>query len=189
MVHFNAVHVQIILLVGMKLELVIMEMAEQISERTTVVRGAPLVQPSNNFFWFNKPQWILFLIHFTLFEVNIAKLNTYAIIIWSVGKWLTRYRKVEVYNLSFAKLIQKSRSTLVWAYSFWFLIQIFIPLPAECVPNGILLVEVGKWSLINWNLFPAATSLIISVLKRKLVLAVRVWNHVMFPREDLCDLN
>lgn len=61
---------QIILLVGTKLELVIVEMAQQIQDRTTVVRGAPLVEPSNNFFWFNRPQWILFLIHFTLFQVN-----------------------------------------------------------------------------------------------------------------------
>ncbi|KAI3459941.1 hypothetical protein Pfo_016604 [Paulownia fortunei] len=58
----------IILLVGTKLELVIMEMAQQIQDRTTVVRGAPLVEPSNNFFWFNRPKWILFLIHFTLFQ-------------------------------------------------------------------------------------------------------------------------
>ncbi|KAL2512783.1 MLO-like protein 6 [Abeliophyllum distichum] len=57
----------IIVLVGTKLELVIVEMAQQIQDRTTVVRGAPLVEPTNNFFWFNRPQWILFLIHFTLF--------------------------------------------------------------------------------------------------------------------------
>ncbi|CAA3025117.1 MLO homolog 1-like [Olea europaea subsp. europaea] len=57
----------IIVLVGTKLELVIMEMAQQIQDRTTVVRGAPLVEPTNNFFWFNRPEWILFLIHFTLF--------------------------------------------------------------------------------------------------------------------------
>ncbi|PIN05315.1 hypothetical protein CDL12_22142 [Handroanthus impetiginosus] len=58
----------IILLVGTKLELVIIEMAQQIQDRATVVRGAPLVEPTNNFFWFNRPQWILFLIHFTLFQ-------------------------------------------------------------------------------------------------------------------------
>lgn len=58
----------IILLVGTKLELVIMEMAQQIQDKTTIVRGAPVVEPSNNFFWFNRPEWILFLIHFTLFQ-------------------------------------------------------------------------------------------------------------------------
>ncbi|KAK9164741.1 hypothetical protein Syun_005643 [Stephania yunnanensis] len=58
----------ILLLVGTKLELVIMEMAQQIQDRTTVVKGAPTVEPSNKLFWFNRPEWILFLIHFTLFQ-------------------------------------------------------------------------------------------------------------------------
>ncbi|KAH6768295.1 hypothetical protein C2S51_013631 [Perilla frutescens var. frutescens] len=65
---FSVIPLIIILLIGTKLELVIVEMAQQIQDRTTVVRGAPLVEPSNNFFWFNRPQWILFLIHFTLFQ-------------------------------------------------------------------------------------------------------------------------
>ncbi|XP_027148634.1 MLO protein homolog 1-like [Coffea eugenioides] len=58
----------ILVLVGTKLELVIMEMAQQIQDKTTVVRGAPVVEPTNDFFWFSRPHWILFLIHFTLFE-------------------------------------------------------------------------------------------------------------------------
>lgn len=58
----------ILLSVGTKLELVIMEMAQQIEDRTTVVRGAPIVEPSNNYFWFNKPHWVLVLIHFTSFQ-------------------------------------------------------------------------------------------------------------------------
>ncbi|XP_012073610.1 MLO protein homolog 1 [Jatropha curcas] len=58
----------ILLLVGTKLELVIMEMAQEIQARTTVVRGAPVVEPNNKYFWFNRPQWILFLLHYTLFQ-------------------------------------------------------------------------------------------------------------------------
>ncbi|KAJ4702315.1 MLO-like protein [Melia azedarach] len=58
----------ILLLVGTKLELVIMEMAEEIQDRTAVVRGAPVVEPNNKYFWFNRPDWILFLIHYTLFQ-------------------------------------------------------------------------------------------------------------------------
>ncbi|OWM81165.1 MLO protein homolog 1-like [Punica granatum] len=58
----------ILLLVGTKLELIIMEMAQQIEERSTVVKGAPLVEPDNKYFWFNRPDWVLFLIHFTLFQ-------------------------------------------------------------------------------------------------------------------------
>ncbi|XP_062100576.1 MLO protein homolog 1-like [Humulus lupulus] len=58
----------IVLLVGTKLELIVMEMAQEIQDRTTIVKGAPIVEPSNKFFWFNRPHWILLLIHFTLFE-------------------------------------------------------------------------------------------------------------------------
>nr|KYP64878.1 MLO protein isogeny 1 [Cajanus cajan] len=64
----NFIALQILLLVGMKLELIIMEMAQEIQDRTTIVRGVPVVEPNNKYFWFNKPQWIIFLIHFTLFE-------------------------------------------------------------------------------------------------------------------------
>ncbi|XP_077231499.1 MLO protein homolog 1-like [Tasmannia lanceolata] len=58
----------ILILVGMKLELIIMDMARQIQDRSTVVTGVPVVEPSNKLFWFNRPEWILFLIHFTLFQ-------------------------------------------------------------------------------------------------------------------------
>ncbi|KAE8731438.1 glucan endo-1,3-beta-glucosidase 12-like [Hibiscus syriacus] len=54
--------------VGTKLEVIIMDMAEEIQERSAVVRGAPVVEPNNKYFWFNRPQWILFLIHYTLFQ-------------------------------------------------------------------------------------------------------------------------
>ncbi|KAL4579128.1 hypothetical protein LXL04_015264 [Taraxacum kok-saghyz] len=47
---------------------VIMEMAQQIQDKATIVRGAPVVEPSNKFFWFNSPRLVLFLIHFTLFQ-------------------------------------------------------------------------------------------------------------------------
>ncbi|KAJ0097536.1 hypothetical protein Patl1_29303 [Pistacia atlantica] len=58
----------IFLIVGAKLEIIIMEMAQQIQDRGTVVKGAPVVEPSNSFFWFNCPDLILFLLHFTLFQ-------------------------------------------------------------------------------------------------------------------------
>ncbi|CAN1315741.1 MLO protein homolog 1 [Linum perenne] len=60
--------INILLVVGTKLELVIMDMAQQIQERSTVVRGAPIVEPDNRYFWFNRPHWILLLIHYTLFQ-------------------------------------------------------------------------------------------------------------------------
>jgi mlo protein len=59
----------ILLWVGTKLEVVIMEMAQEIQDRASVIKGAPVVEPSNKFFWFNRPDWVLFLIHLTLFQV------------------------------------------------------------------------------------------------------------------------
>ncbi|CAM0870171.1 unnamed protein product [Alopecurus aequalis] len=58
----------ILLWVGTKLEIIIMEMAQEIQERATVIKGAPVVEPSNKFFWFNRPDWVLFLVHLTLFQ-------------------------------------------------------------------------------------------------------------------------
>jgi len=58
----------ILLWVGTKLEIIIMEMAQEIQERATVIKGAPVVEPSNKFFWFSRPDWVLFLIHLTLFQ-------------------------------------------------------------------------------------------------------------------------
>ncbi|KAI3517945.1 hypothetical protein L1887_06193 [Cichorium endivia] len=66
--YLSFVPLAILLLVGTKLELVIMEMAQQIQDKATIVRGAPVVEPSNKFFWFNSPRLVLFLIHFTLFQ-------------------------------------------------------------------------------------------------------------------------
>ncbi|KAF5747253.1 MLO protein 1-like [Tripterygium wilfordii] len=58
----------ILLSVGTKLELIIMEMAHEIQDRSTMVSGAPVVEPNNKYFWFSRPEWILFLIQYTLFE-------------------------------------------------------------------------------------------------------------------------
>nr|AAK72963.1 Mlo [Oryza sativa Indica Group] len=58
----------IVLLVGTKLEMVIMQMAQEIQDRATVIQGAPVVEPSNKYFWFNRPDWVLFFIHLTLFH-------------------------------------------------------------------------------------------------------------------------
>ncbi|RWW03968.1 hypothetical protein GW17_00032832 [Ensete ventricosum] len=38
---------------------------------------APVVEPSNKYFWFNRLQWILFLIHLTLFEGNAMISNAF----------------------------------------------------------------------------------------------------------------
>ncbi|XP_044367020.1 MLO protein homolog 1 isoform X1 [Triticum aestivum] len=68
LVWMSVVPLVILLWVGTKLEMVIMEMAQEIQDRESVVKGAPVVQPSNKYFWFDRPDWVLFLIHLTLFQ-------------------------------------------------------------------------------------------------------------------------
>ncbi|KAM1810025.1 hypothetical protein ACFX12_026839 [Malus domestica] len=58
----------IILLVGTKLQAILTKMAIEIAERHAVVQGIPLVQGSDKYFWFGRPQLILNLIHFALFQ-------------------------------------------------------------------------------------------------------------------------
>ncbi|XP_057799039.1 MLO-like protein 6 isoform X2 [Salvia miltiorrhiza] len=71
----------IILLVGAKLQVIITKMGIRVLDRGDVVRGSPLVQPNDDLFWFRRPPFILFLIHFVLFE-NAFQLAFFA---WS---WL-----------------------------------------------------------------------------------------------------
>ncbi|KAJ8550162.1 hypothetical protein K7X08_033869 [Anisodus acutangulus] len=70
----------IILAVGTKLQAVLTRMALDISERHAVVQGIPLVQGSDKYFWFGRPQLVLHLIHFALFQ-NAFQI-TYFLWIW-----------------------------------------------------------------------------------------------------------
>lgn len=58
----------IILLVGTKLQAILTKMALEITEKHAVVQGIPLVQGSDKYFWFARPQLVLHLIHFALFQ-------------------------------------------------------------------------------------------------------------------------
>ncbi|PSS29977.1 MLO-like protein [Actinidia chinensis var. chinensis] len=70
----------IILAVGTKLQAVLTRMALDITERHAVVQGIPLVQGSDKYFWFGRPQLVLHLIHFALFQ-NAFQI-TYFLWIW-----------------------------------------------------------------------------------------------------------
>ncbi|GAB4828422.1 MLO-like protein 5, variant 2 [Ancistrocladus abbreviatus] len=70
----------VVLAVGTKLQAIIAEMAVEITERHAVVQGMPLVQVSDNYFWFAWPQLILYLIHYVLFQ-NAFEI-TYFFWIW-----------------------------------------------------------------------------------------------------------
>ena len=60
---------QLLVIVGTKLQVIITTMALQIQDISAVVQGTPVVKPNDQLFWFSRPRWILYLIHFTLFQV------------------------------------------------------------------------------------------------------------------------
>nr|AWN06646.1 MLO protein 10 [Rosa odorata var. gigantea] len=57
----------IVLVLGTKLEVVVARMAHQLGDQHNVIKGTPLVQPKDSHFWFNRPRFVLTLVHLTLF--------------------------------------------------------------------------------------------------------------------------
>ncbi|GAY32191.1 hypothetical protein CUMW_273370 [Citrus unshiu] len=60
--------IMLLLAVGAKLEHVISQLAHEVAEKHIAIEGELVVQPSDQHFWFNRPQIVLFLIHFILFQ-------------------------------------------------------------------------------------------------------------------------
>lgn len=58
----------LLLAVGTKLEHVIAELAHEVAEKHVAIEGDLVVKPSDEHFWFSRPQITLFLIHFILFQ-------------------------------------------------------------------------------------------------------------------------
>ncbi|XP_042476983.1 MLO-like protein 3 isoform X2 [Macadamia integrifolia] len=74
----------IVLVLGTKLEVILARMALQLKDQTTVVQGAPLVQPDDNLFWFRSPRFVLSLIHFIMF-MNAFELAFFLWATWQFG--------------------------------------------------------------------------------------------------------
>ncbi|MCD9641186.1 MLO-like protein 1 [Datura stramonium] len=58
----------LLLAVGTKLEHVIIQLAHEVAEKHVAIEGELVVQPSDDHFWFNRPQIVLILLHFILFQ-------------------------------------------------------------------------------------------------------------------------
>uniref|UniRef100_A0A1J3ITA9 MLO-like protein n=1 Tax=Noccaea caerulescens TaxID=107243 RepID=A0A1J3ITA9_NOCCA len=76
----------VILIVGAKLQLIISKLGLRIQDKGDVVRGAPVVEPGDDLFWFGRPRFILFLIHLVLFT-NAFQL---AFFVWSTYEFTLR---------------------------------------------------------------------------------------------------
>ncbi|XLR47391.1 hypothetical protein HN51_031483, partial [Arachis hypogaea] len=58
----------LLLAVGTKLEHVIMQLSHEVVEKHAAIEGEFVVQPSDDHFWFHHHHFVLFLIHFILFQ-------------------------------------------------------------------------------------------------------------------------
>lgn len=58
----------LLIAVGTKLEHVIIQLAHEVAEKHVAIEGELVVQPSDDHFWFKRPQIVLVLIHFILFQ-------------------------------------------------------------------------------------------------------------------------
>ncbi|TYH20864.1 hypothetical protein ES288_A05G462600v1 [Gossypium darwinii] len=76
----------VVLMVGTKLQVIITELGVSIQDRGGVVKGAPLVRPGDDLFWFGRPRFLLFLIHLVLFT-NAFQL---AFFVWSTYEFSIR---------------------------------------------------------------------------------------------------
>ncbi|CAH2043000.1 unnamed protein product, partial [Thlaspi arvense] len=81
----------IILAVGTKLQAILTRMALGITDKHAVVQGIPLVHGSDKYFWFNRPQLLLHLLHFALFQ-NAFQI-TYFFWIWYSFKLKSCFHK------------------------------------------------------------------------------------------------
>ncbi|XP_020538057.1 MLO-like protein 1 isoform X2 [Jatropha curcas] len=58
----------LLLAVGTKLEHVITQLAHEVAEKHVAVKGDLVIQPSDDHFWFHRPQIVIILIHIILFQ-------------------------------------------------------------------------------------------------------------------------
>ncbi|KAF8403026.1 hypothetical protein HHK36_011121 [Tetracentron sinense] len=85
----------IVLVLGTKLEVIVARMALQLKNQNSVIKGAPLVQPNDKLFWFSHPNFVLNLIHLTLF-MNAFEIAFFIWVTLQFGLHSCYHEKIEV---------------------------------------------------------------------------------------------
>ena len=107
-------------MVGAKLQVIITKLGLSIQDRGDVVKGAPVVQPGDDLFWFGRPRFLLFLIHVVLFTVILLRLCLF----------------MDSFNLP----------TFIIIIIVLILVCLFLISSAECISTGLFYVEHRKQS-------------------------------------------
>ncbi|CAI9087370.1 OLC1v1021427C2 [Oldenlandia corymbosa var. corymbosa] len=99
--------VLMLLAVGTKLQSIITKMCLDRNDKSHVVRGSLVVQPSDHFFWFSQPKLLLHLMHFILFQ-NSFQLAFFSWTWYKFGLRSCFHRKTEdiVIKLTIGILVQ-----------------------------------------------------------------------------------
>ncbi|XP_009601693.1 MLO-like protein 3 [Nicotiana tomentosiformis] len=86
-----------VLVIGTKLETIVAQMALQLETQqdNDVIIGSPTVQPNDNLFWFNQPQFVLTLLYYTLF-INAFELAFFIWVTWQFGIKSCYHENVEI---------------------------------------------------------------------------------------------
>ncbi|XP_075090182.1 MLO-like protein 3 isoform X2 [Nicotiana tabacum] len=86
-----------VLVIGTKLETIVAQMAFQLETQqdNDVIIGSPTVQPNDNLFWFNQPQFVLTLLYYTLF-INAFELAFFIWVTWQFGIKSCYHENVEI---------------------------------------------------------------------------------------------
>nr|DAD26130.1 TPA_asm: hypothetical protein HUJ06_027598 [Nelumbo nucifera] len=85
----------IVLVLGTKLEVIITRMALQLKDQNTVIKGALIVEPNDNLFWFKDPRFVLTLLHFTLF-MNAFQLSFFIWVTIEYGLKSCYHENIEI---------------------------------------------------------------------------------------------
>ncbi|KAG7950102.1 hypothetical protein I3843_13G094700 [Carya illinoinensis] len=85
----------LVLLLGTKLEIIVARMALQLKDQNSVIKGTPVVQLNDSHFWFNRPQFVLTILHFT-FEKNAFELAFFVWVTWQYGIKSCYHENIEI---------------------------------------------------------------------------------------------
>ncbi|KAG6382915.1 hypothetical protein SASPL_157368 [Salvia splendens] len=83
-----------LLIVGTKLQGIITKMCLDTSDKSHVIQGTLLVRPGDHFFWFDRPRFLLHLMHLLLFQImngssSFAELVSTGILRMVLGEYQT----------------------------------------------------------------------------------------------------
>ncbi|XP_057472558.1 MLO-like protein 3 [Actinidia eriantha] len=84
-----------VLALGTKLEIIVAKMALQLKDQHSVIKGAPVVEPNDNLFWFGHPHFVLTLIHYILF-MNAFELAFFVWVTVQFGFHSCYHERIEI---------------------------------------------------------------------------------------------